>query len=72
LLAGYLLFASALDLWEGLYAHAGLTIVSAAFGFYGITYFIGWREAYLDLRDGLARRWRTIPPSLLPRPMPKT
>ena len=45
-------------------------MASVAFLAYSITSFVGWRDSWVDLRDGLMRPWRAmrgpITPSLEP------
>jgi len=56
-LIGYLAIVCGVDLTQGLYSHATFALLSIAFLVYAIMVFVGWRESWADLRDGVARRW---------------
>ena len=54
----FYLWVSVIIDFEGMrYANALFSLANAAVYVYAITYFLGWRESWLDVTEGLTNRW---------------
>lgn len=71
LLLTYLGLAFMLDVVQGLYSHAGYALASTAVLVYALHSFMGWRDSWADLREGLAPWWqrRRFPVATDPAPI---